>query len=144
MYTDALGRARSKTNSYTELQTGISVADPSGGAWVDSDPDFEIQRSGYAAALRCQHRLIVAPNINNPDGVLDCLMPDGQQVTAVPLGLVLRSPATGQRIQICAPKDCAGRLTAPNEITFPDAFDGLLKGSVRIRNERGRFIRTSC
>lgn len=36
--TEALGRERSKTNTYTELQTGLSFLDPTTGLWADSDP----------------------------------------------------------------------------------------------------------
>ena len=68
--TNHLGAVHYRTNSYTELQTGMSVLDPDTGQWRDSSPDFEITADGYAVAAHCQHQVIVAPSLIAPDGVV--------------------------------------------------------------------------
>ena len=137
--TNSLGRVRFETNSFTELESGMAYVDPDSGALVDSVPDFQVSPDGHAVALTCQHQLIVSPSLTDPNGVLDAQMPDGQRLRCAVRGLVVSSPATGKSLQICAVKDCDGGQTAPNEVVFPDAFDGMLKASLRIRNEKGQF-----
>jgi hypothetical protein len=125
------------THSYTELATGLNWWNSNTGAWEPSTPDFSIT-NGYAIATRCQHKLIVAGNLNDPEGLLDVQMPDGQRLRMTVLGLNLFDPVSGKSLQVGAAQDCVGQQTAPNEITFFDAFQGL-QGSVRIRNEVGQF-----
>ncbi|HEY5910878.1 MAG TPA: hypothetical protein VJA21_09785 [Verrucomicrobiae bacterium] len=134
--TNTLGLVHFRTNCYTELHGGISYRSPETGQWEQSSPDFTVTPQGYAIASKCQHRLIVAPDANDPEGVVDCLMPDGRRTRSTLVGLSLFSPVTGKSLQIATVKSCAGEQTAPNEITFPDVFEGMLKASLRIRNER--------
>jgi len=137
--TDAAGRVLAHTNSYTELQTGMSVPDPDTGQWRDSSPDFEITAEGYAVAAHCQHQVIVAPSLLAPEGVVDLLMPGGAvRLRSAVLGLSLFDPVSGKSLQIASARESAGRQTAPNAITFFDAFEGL-KADVRLRNEVGQF-----
>jgi len=137
--TNATGRAFAHTNSYTELQTGMSVPDPDTGQWRDSSPDFEITPDGYAVAAHCQHQVIVAPSLLAPEGVVDLLTPGrAVRLRSAVLGLSLFDPVSGKSLQIAGARECAGRQTAPNAITFFDAFDGL-KADVRLRNEVGQF-----
>ncbi|HEY6008126.1 MAG TPA: hypothetical protein VIU40_07360, partial [Geobacteraceae bacterium] len=89
-----------------------------------------------AVAQRGPAKIIIAPNLNTPEGVLDIQAPDGQRFRSGPVGLVVYSPVTGKSLQIGRVQDCEAWQTAKNEITFFDAFDGL-KANVRFRNELG-------
>ncbi len=137
--TNAAGRVLAHTNSYTELQTAMSVQNPDTGQWQDSSPDFEITPDGHAVAAHCQHRVIVAPGLLAPEGLVDLVMPGGTvRLRSAVLGLNLFDPVSGKSLQIAGARECAGRQTAPNAITFFDAFEGL-KADVRLRNEVGQF-----
>lgn len=139
LVTNEAGIVRYRTNSYTELHTGVSFRNPDTGLLEDSSPDFVITPQGYALASKCQHRLIVSADASDPEGVIDCQMPDDRRLRSRLAGLYLFSPVTGKSLQIAAPTSCAAEQTAPNEITFPDVLDGMLKASLRIRNERGGY-----
>ncbi len=137
--TNHLGAIHYRTNSYTELQTGTSVLDPNTGQWRDSSPDFELTPDGHAVAAHCPHQVIVAPSLLAPEGIVDLLTPGGAvRLRSAVLGLSLFDPVSGKSLQIASARECAGRQTAPNAITFFDAFDGL-KADVRLRNEVGQF-----
>jgi hypothetical protein len=137
--TNRLGVISFRTKTYCELQTGLSFSNTATGRWEDSSPDFTITKDGYAVALSCQHQLSIAPDLNDPDGVVDVQMPGGQgRLRSAILGLNLFDPASGKSLQIAAANSCVGRQTAPNAITFYDAFKGL-RADLRIRNERSGF-----
>jgi hypothetical protein len=58
---------RAFTNTYTELQTGISFRDPNSGQWKDSSPAFKVRADGYLVADQGQHQLVVAPDAATPN-----------------------------------------------------------------------------
>jgi len=139
LFTNAVGNVYWRTNTYTEVHSGISYLNPATGLLEDSSPDFVITPQSYAVASKCQHQLIVSSDVSDPQGVLDCSMPDGRRLRTGLVGLYVFSPVTGKSLQLAAVKSCAGEQSGPNEITFPDVFDGMLKASLRIRNERGGY-----
>jgi hypothetical protein len=127
------------TNSYTELQSGLGIPDPTTGRYHESSPNFSILANGYAVATNCAAPVMVGPNLNDASGLITLQMPDGAgTIRASILGLNLFDSASGKSLQVSSVKNCAGVQTAPNEITFFDAFQGL-RADVRIRNERARF-----
>ena len=130
------GSLTSRRQSYTELRSFMHYLKD--GQWQESAPEFKIDPEGYAVATRCAHTVTISPNLNDPSGAVDLVMPDGRHLRSGLLGLNLHDPTTGRTLQVAAVKNCAGRQTAPGEITFCDAFEGL-KGSVRLRNDAGRF-----
>lgn len=137
--TNALGTVLTHTNAYTELTTGLHYRDPASGEWKESDPSFELTEEGYAVARKCQHQVIVSPNLNSSGGVVvDLQMPDGQRLRSGIVGLNLFDPASGKSLQIAAVRDVVGTQVSSNEIVWFDAFEGL-KADVRVRNERGQF-----
>ena len=129
-----------RTNTYTEVATGLGVLDPASGQYRPSSPEFVVLPNGYAVATNCQHQLIISPRLDDPDGFLDAQLPEGGgRVRSAILGLTLYSPAAGRSLQVAAVKpDCLGEQTGPAEITYFDAFEGL-RANVRIRNEIGAY-----
>ena len=75
--TNPAGRAFLATNTITELQTGLGVLEPATRAWRESSPAFAVSRNGYAIATNCQHWVIIGPNLNAPEGVVDLQFPGG-------------------------------------------------------------------
>lgn len=134
-----LGELEPRTNAYVELTTGLHYRDPVSHDWRDSDPSFELSEEGYAVARRCQHQVIISPNLNSPDGVVvDLHTADGQRLRSGIIGLKLFDPVSGKRLQIAAVRDATGTLVSSNEVVWFDAFEGL-QADVRVRNERGQF-----
>lgn len=136
--TNHLGKLVVWTNSYVELATGLHYRDAETGQWLESNPGFELANDGFAVARRGQHQVIVAPNLNTPEGVIDLQSPDGKRLRSGILGLNLFDPVSGKSLQIAAVHDVAGTQVSSNAIVWFDAFDGL-RADVRVRNERGEF-----
>ena len=137
--TNPLGELEPRTNSYVELTTGLHFRDPVSGEWVESDPSFELTPESFAVARRCQHQVIISPNLNSPDGiVVDLQTPDGQRLRSGIAGLNLFDPVSGKSLQIAVVRNTGGTLVSSNEVVWFDAFDGL-EADVRVRNERGQF-----
>src|SRR6185369_7181629 len=120
--------------------TGLGLFDAASGAWRESVPDFVLLPNGYAVATNCQHRLIVSPSLDDPQGFLDVSLPnDAGRLRIAVLGLNLFDPVSGRSAQVSSVKPgCVGVQTGPAEITFFDAFNGL-GASVRIRHERAGY-----
>lgn len=112
------GEERLRTRTFTELSTGLCYQETESGPWLDSSPDFEITSDGFAVARRGQHQLAVAPSLNHPNGVLECVMPGGERLRPAILGLYLFSPTTGKSLMIGEVQPRAFEQTAPNEIVF--------------------------
>jgi hypothetical protein len=135
-HTNLAGRVQLRTNRYTEICTGLNFERD--GKYFPSRPEFRLTPDGFAIADQAQHKLIIAPNANTPQGLVDYLAADGQRLRASVIGLNLYSPVTGHSVQVGAVKDCVGVQSSPNEVLFEDAFEGL-KASLRFRNEIGIF-----
>lgn len=134
-----LGELEPRTNSYTELTTGLHFRNPVSGEWVESDPSFELTPEGYAVVRRCQHQVIISPHLNPPDGaVVDLQTSDGIRLRSGIAGLNFFDPVSGKSLQVAAVRDTIGTLVSSNEVVWFDAFEGL-QADVRVRNERGQF-----
>ena len=126
--TNRQGQVITHTNTaYVELADGMHYRDPDTRQWVESDPRFEITPDGHALARRGSHQVILAPNINSTNAV-DMQMPDGGRLVSRPVGLAFYDAVSGSNVMIATLKDCAGRWLPPNEVFYPDAFDGLHAG----------------
>ncbi len=129
---------RTNVSSFTELATGLNFLNRETGLFEASDERFEITGDGFAVARRGQHSVILAPNLNTAEGAIDFQTPDGQRMRSGIIGLNLFDPVSGRSLQIASVTNSIGEQTAPNEITYFDAFD-TIRASVRIKNERGQF-----
>ncbi len=118
--TNALGQLAAHTNAYTELATGLHYRDPSSGEWRESDPSFELSEEGYAVAAKCQHQVVIAPNLNPPDGVVvDLQTPEGRRWRGGIVGLNLFDPSSGKNLQIAAVREVAGTQVRARENQRP-------------------------
>src|SRR5438034_1378185 len=118
---DKLGQTN--IQSYTELATGLNFYDPASSTWKSSRELFEITKNGFAIATNGQNKLIIAPDIATPDGVIDFLGPDGQRLLSSPRALVFRD--NDKSAIIAQVTNCVGEFSPPNVIVFPAAFDSL-------------------
>ena len=128
------GREIYRTNSYTELATGMHYFKD--GTWQNSKEEIELFEGG-AVARQGQHSVIFLPNINTA-GAIDLLAVDGNRFRSHILGVAYTDAATGQNTLIASIKDSIGQLVAPNQIIYPDAFTDF-KADVRYTYTKDGF-----
>ena len=129
------GRSITNRSSYTELATGMHYLKD--GQWLESKEEIEIFQ-GAAVARQGQHSVIFAAQLNSP-GAIDLLAPGGQRFRSHVLGLYYTDYASGRSIALAEIKDSTGERTAPNQVTYPDAFDGDCVADVRYSYTKAGF-----
>ena len=77
------GEPRARTNSYTELATGMHRS--VNGKWVESSAQLQITATG-ARATNSQHQVAFLGNLNAP-GAVDITLPEGGHLIGNVLGL---------------------------------------------------------
>src|ERR1039458_8991004 len=132
--TNALGGVMARTNSYTELASGMYYLD--GGQWLESMELIESVPGG-AVARHGQTQVLFANNLATA-GAVDLQTSDGKHLTSHVTGLSYFDSASGTNILIASVKDCQGKILPPNQVIYEDAFDGF-KASVRYTYTRGSF-----
>ena len=119
--TNAVGRSVARTNSYTELETGMHYLEES--KWKESKAEIELVPGG-AVASRGRHKVSFAANLNSSVAV-DFTTPDGRLLRSRVVGLGYYDASAGQAVLIGQVKDSTGELHAPNRVIYPDAFEGI-------------------
>src|SRR6267142_4321584 len=119
--TNQLGRVTSRTNSYTELATGMYYWQD--GQWKETLEKIEAFPDG-AVAQNGSHKVIFAININSA-GAIDMALPDGKRLRSHVLGLSYFDAATGKSVLIAELKDSSGSILQPNQVIYSDAFTDL-------------------
>lgn len=129
------GRAITNRSSVVELETGMHYLKD--GHWVESKGEIEIF-NGAAVARQGPMQVIFAANLNSP-GAID-LLADGQRFRSHVLGLVYTDYASGKSVMVAEIKDSIGELTAPNQVTYSDAFAGDCVADVRFTYTKGAIF----
>ncbi len=121
--TNATGQIAARTNTYTELGTGMHYQE--NGVWKESKAEIEILPNGAGAVARQGgHKVIFAQNLNT-EGAIDMETPDGQRLRSHILALGYYDRATGRSEIIAQVKSSEGELQGDNQVIYPDAFAGL-------------------
>ncbi|MBI3192549.1 MAG: hypothetical protein HYZ36_07785, partial [Pedosphaera parvula] len=127
--TEPDGSATVQTNTYTQLETGLSYLDGTG-QYRDAVAEFEVV-PGAAVAQRTQHKVVLAANANTDEAV-ELWMPDGEKLVSHVLGLGYFDRATGKSVVIAELKDSEGVLSeSKDQVLYPDCF--TLGGTLRYR-----------
>ena len=134
--TNALGRVTTRTNSYTELASGLNRLDPATGQWVESKEVIE-SIPGGAIARQGQHQVVFANDLATA-GAIDMLTPDGRRLTSHVLGLSYLDAASGTNVLIAGVTNCLGKILPPNQVIYQRAFDSL-NAAVRYTYTRDGF-----
>jgi len=120
--TNHLGKVVARTNSYTELETGMHHL--VSGQWVQSSEEITLTSTG-AEATNSQHRVAFLGNINS-SGAVHLTTPDGKNLISSVLGLSYWDAATGKSVMIAQIKDSNGELLpTKHQALYPNAFTGL-------------------
>src|SRR5882724_9074088 len=92
-------RGRARTNSYTELATGLNFFDPATGLYEPSQAEFQTTKDGHAVANKGQHQVTLAADVNS-GGSVEVITPDGQRLLSNPMGLSFHDLASGKNLLI--------------------------------------------
>ena len=132
--TDADGKSITKTNSYTELATGLHYLQD--GKLVESKAEITLLPQGGAAATQGQHKAYFPANLNG--GVIDLVMPDGRELKSQIRGLGYYDKASGKNVILAEVRDTEGTLYPPNVLVYENAFNGV-RADVRYSYTRYGF-----
>ncbi|MFM7216295.1 MAG: hypothetical protein ACKO3H_15600 [Verrucomicrobiota bacterium] len=134
-WVDELGNTLTETNSYVQLETGLNYWNESG-QWEESRAEFELI-PGAAIAWKGQHKVSLAANLNMA-GAVQMRLPDGGLMSSHVYGLAYFDMKSGQSVLVAEVKDSQGLLVSPNELVYPDAFNGV-RADVRYTYTRAGF-----
>lgn len=132
--TNSDGRLAYRTNSYTELATGMHYLED--GEWKEARELIEPFDSG-AIARYGQHKVNFAGNLNSA-GAIDLEMPDGNRLRGQVLGLAYYDSASRKSVLIGEVKNCQGQIVASNQVVYADAFTDV-RADVRYTYTRAGF-----
>jgi hypothetical protein len=134
-FTNNLGKVTYRTNSYTELSSGMHHL--VNGQWVESSEEIEITPTG-AQATNGLHKAVFSGELNVADAI-DLTTPGGQHLKSHVMGLSYFDPATGKSVLIAEIKDSHGQLLpTKNQVLYPDAFTDF-KADVRYTYRKSGF-----
>ncbi len=100
---DENGFLQPRTNSYVELGTGLHRFDQVKQQWTEASDEIEILEEG-AVARKSQHLVSFSGNLNDPNGTIDLLMPDGKTLRSRVIGLAYTEKDSGRSLFIAEVK----------------------------------------
>jgi hypothetical protein len=119
-FTNAAGAVVTRTNSYTELATGLSHV--VGNQYVPSSDEIWITANG-AAGTNCQHQSLFNSDFGS-SSVIDLVTPEGFHMTSGITALVYFDGVTN--VVIATPQDSIGQLLPSlNQIIYTNAFTNI-------------------
>jgi hypothetical protein len=129
--TNVNGQAFYRTNSYTELATGMHYQE--NGDWKETKELIEPYEGGAIARFG-PHKVSFEANLN-ASGALNVEMADGQRLRAHILGLRYFDTESGKTVLLAQLKDSQGQIVGSNEVIYANCFasttDLSVKASVR-------------
>lgn len=112
------GSIVARKHRYTELASGLNYWQ--NGQWVPSKEEISILSDGSAVATNGQHNAGFPSDI--AEGMIGLLTPDGKLLESRPVSLFYEDDSNSAIIAILT--NSVGELVAPNEVVYPDAFEG--------------------
>ncbi len=128
------GREIQRVREFVEIGTGMNYQDEKG-QWQSTQERFEATPEGGFVARFGPHYLALEQNINSLTAV-QFIAADGAHLRSGPLAVGYYDPVDGRNVLLGSIRDTAGELTAPNEVTYRSAFDGI-DASIRVTYRRG-------
>ncbi len=115
--TNALGRITYRTNSFTELSSGLHHR--VNGEWVLASEEIDLTARG-AAATNAQHQVQFAANLNGT-GSIELTTPSGEHLRSTVMGLSFFDTASGQNVILAELQDSIGQISA-NQVLYTNAL----------------------
>ena len=116
--TNQQGQVTYRTNSYTELATGLNHL--VNGKWVPSSENIQITAGG-GVAINGQHQVSFAANVNASNAV-QITTPDSLQLKTHIMGLSYYDSSTGSNVLFSELQDSTGQVVANNQVVYSNAF----------------------
>ncbi len=111
--TNQLGQVLFRTNSFTELATGLNHL--VNGRWMPSTENIEITAEG-GVATNGQHQVGFAANINVSNAV-EIITPDGKDLRrSISWGLVITIALIGSNVLFAELQDTTGQVVSNNQV----------------------------
>jgi hypothetical protein len=129
------GFLQARTNSYVEIGTSMHAWSEEKREWVQASDEIDILEEG-AIARKSQHQVAFAGNINDPNGTIDLLTPDGKHLRSRVIGLAYTDGE--QSVFIGETKDTQGLVFGRNQVLYIGAFDAI-QADVRYTTTRASF-----
>ena len=130
---DENGFLQTRTNGYVELATSMHRWDQD--KWVEASDEIEILAEG-AVARKSQYNASFSGNLNDPNGTIDLVTPDGKRLRSHVVGLAYTEVDTGRSVFIAQAKDSQGFVLGRNQVLYLDAFDSGVLADVRYTTTR--------
>ncbi len=124
--TDAQGATSTKTNTVTELISGMHRW--TGTQWIEAKPEIAITTNGIVAR-GADHSASFSSNINSY-AATKVRLPNGQILASHILGLAYHDRITGSNLMFAVLKDCRAQIVGSNSVVYDDAFTDV-SASVR-------------
>jgi len=127
------GKTIVQPHSFLELGSGLNFLDEAQN-WQSSRAEFQITPDGgYAVAQFGAAKLIVENNPNSATALDFLSTIDNVRLKMGPLAVAWFDPINSTNLTVGLIADCAAELTAPNEITYKNCFQGPnLRASIRV------------
>ncbi len=126
--TNRLGKVVTRTNTWTELETGMHYMDANR-KWQESKSEIRVRPNGTAVADTAGHKAIFAPNLNTRNA-LTLKLPGGADLKSHVLGIAFYDFRKEQSVLIAELKDSVGTVVGDNQVIYADAFTDV-KADVR-------------
>lgn len=111
-----------EVSRYWQLETGLNYQDENG-QWQPTAEQFEII-PGAAIAWKGRHKVTLSAELNS-EGSVQFRLPGGELMRSHVYGLAYFNTATGEAVLIAEVKAAQAWLVAPNQVLYPDAFNGV-------------------
>jgi hypothetical protein len=135
---DASGNVTYRTNQFTLLENGLHYFED--GQWKQSEDLVESFPDG-AVARRGPHKAIFSPELN-VEAVFDIEMSDRKRLRGGVRAIQLTDIATGQSFILGTVRESVkGRLLPPNQVLYPNAFEGGIEADVLLIWRHNAFLR---
>jgi hypothetical protein len=132
--TNQQGEVVYRTNSYSELATGLNHL--VNGQWVASSEDVQITAGG-GVATNGPHKVSFSANINSSNAV-EIVSPDGKQFKTHVMGMSFYDASSGSNVLFAELQDSTGQVVANNQVVYPNAFSNC-NADVRYTYTRAGF-----
>ena len=137
-WTNAAGVVMTRTNSFTQLETGLNFWDPNALAWTPSNPELAVAGQ-LVTASRTAHAVAFGDSLYSTP-LADITLPDGQHFKEQLLGVSYYNTETGESVFIAQVTNASAQLVlntagVADTVLYTNAFSGL-KGAVEYANRR--------
>lgn len=133
---DEKGQATAKTNTYTELATGLNYQGEKG-EWSETRELIEpLPKGAGAVARNGQHKVFFPQDIY--EGQIELQTSDGQWLRSRVLGLSYFDSESGKSVLISEVTNSVGELFGGNVLVYPNAFTDV-RASLRLTYTKSGF-----